>query len=122
MLLVPTRYFLRLARSTKIYRANQPQQKVKQSVRQTLKKQRSLTRDTERATNVPTLSACYNFERRYKENSKVLMANELIKKQYESAINGNKAKEGIKLVADLMFKNSADMGFINASKISATLE
>lgn len=75
-----------------------------------------------RATNVPTLSACYNFERRYKENSKVLMANELIKKQYESAINGNKAKEGIKLVADLMFKNSADMGFINASKISATLE
>lgn len=73
-----------------------------------------------RATNVPTLSACYNFERRYKENSKVLMANELIKKQYESAINGNKAKEGIKLVADLMFKNSADMGFINASNIAST--
>ncbi|AFL68544.1 hypothetical protein [Sulfurospirillum barnesii] len=73
-----------------------------------------------RATHVPTLSACYNFERRYKENKKVIEANQIIMKQYESAINSNKTKEGIKLVAELLYKNTAEMGFINASSIAST--
>lgn len=73
-----------------------------------------------RATNVPTLSACYNFERRYQENKKIIEKNQIIKQQYESAINSNKTKEGIKLVAELLYKNSAEMGFLNASNIAST--
>lgn len=72
-----------------------------------------------RATNVPTLSACYNFERRYQENKKIIEKNEIIKKQYESAINSNKTKDGMKLVAELLYKNSAEMGFLNASNIAS---
>lgn len=72
-----------------------------------------------RATNVPTLSACYNFERRYQENKKIIEKNEIIKKQYESAINSNKTKEGMRLVAELLYKNSAEMGFLNASNIAS---
>ncbi len=73
-----------------------------------------------RATHVPTLSACYNFERRYKENKKIIETNKVIMQQYESAINSNKTKEGIKLVAELLYKNTAEMGFINASSIAST--
>lgn len=73
-----------------------------------------------RATHVPTLSACYNFERRYKENKKVIESNQIIMKQYESAISSNKTKDGIKLVAELLYKNTAEMGFINASSIAST--
>lgn len=73
-----------------------------------------------RATHVPTLSACYQFERRYKENKKIIDANKIIMQQYESAINSSKTKDGIKLVAELLYKNTAEMGFLNASNIAST--
>lgn len=73
-----------------------------------------------RSDNVPTLGACYNFERRYMENKKKIQGNEITIEQYKKAMAGNKSKEGIKLVAELMYKNTADLGFINASNIAST--
>jgi hypothetical protein len=73
-----------------------------------------------RSQNVPTLDFCYNLERRYLENKKVLESNKAILTRYDDAKAQSKDKKAIELIAKLHYKNTAEMGFINASSIAST--